>query len=232
VEVIGHRGAAAIAAENTLEAIRAGLAAGADGVEVDVRAARDGTLVLMHDPDVARTTSGTGRVAELTASMLHALVPPVPSLGEVFEDVPRESTLVLELKGHPWEAGYDPAEPVAHALAEALVAEGDRRVVVSSFNPVALAVVRQNAPGVRTAVLTSEAFDLASNLAAAVDGGHDECHIPAALVEEAFVARAHEARKRVVAWTVNDPGTLRTFSAVGVDAVITDDPGAAIAALR
>ncbi len=232
VEVIGHRGAAALAPENTLESIGVGFAAGANGVELDVRMSADGTLMLMHDPDVARTTNGTGRVAELTASALRALDPPVPALNEVFAAVPRDALLVLELKGHPWEAGYDPAEPVAHALASALVADGDRRVVVSSFNPVGLGVIRRIATGAHTAVLTTEAFDLGSNLAATIDGGHDECHVPAALVDEPFVARAHAEGKRVVAWTVNDPDRLRALADAHVDAAITDDPAAAIAALR
>lgn len=229
MEVIGHRGAAALGPENTLEAIAAGLAAGAAGVEVDVRRSADGHLVLMHDPDVARTTDGTGRIDEMPLAHLRPLG--VPALDEVFELVPRDALLVLELKGHPWEAGYDPAEPVAYALAAALVADGDRRVVVSSFNPVALGVIRGSVPRCRTAVLTSAAFDLATNLAAAVDGGHDECHVPAALIDGAFVERAHEAGKRVVGWTVNDPALLRSLADARVDAVITDDPAAAIAAL-
>src|SRR5919106_2788349 len=130
MEVIGHRGAAALARENTLDAIAAGLIAGAAGVEIDVRLSADGSLVLMHDPDVARTTAGTGRVDDMTREQLGVLG--VPSLDEVFTLFPRNALLVLELKGHPWEAGYDPAEPAAHTLAEELAADGDRRVVVSS----------------------------------------------------------------------------------------------------
>lgn len=229
MDVIGHRGAAALAPENTLAAVDAGLSAGADGVEVDVRATADGALVLMHDPDVARTTDGAGRVDTLTLDELRKLR--VPTLDEILSHVPRERLLILELKGHPWEAGYDPAEPVAHALATALISDGQRRVVVSSFNPLALRVVRKNAPDVRTAVLTNAAFDLASNLAAAVDGGHLECHVPASLVDSAFVGRAHDEGRRVVAWTVNDPDRLRVLAEAGVDGVITDDPAAARSAL-
>ena len=230
MDVIGHRGAAALAPENTLAAVDAGLSAGADGVEVDVRAAADGALVLMHDPDVARTTDGAGRVDALTLDELRRLR--VPTLDEILSHVPRDRLLILELKGHPWEAGYDPAEPVAHALAAAVVADGERRTVVSSFNPVALKVIRETAPDVRTAVLTSAAFDLASNLAAAVDGGHDECHVPASLVDAAFVRRAHGEGRRVVAWTVNDPDRLRELADARVDGVITDDPAAARSALQ
>jgi glycerophosphoryl diester phosphodiesterase len=229
MELIGHRGGAALGPENTLASIEAGISAGADGVEIDVRLTSDGAIVLMHDPDVARTTGGTGRVGDLSLEALRALS--VPTLEEALEVVPADRLLIVELKGHPWETGYDPAEPAAHAVAAMLTGVRDRRLVVSSFNPVALHVVREEAPGVPTAVLTTAAFDLASNLAGAIDGGHSECHVPAQILEESFVGDAHAAGRRVVAWTVDDPGRLRTFAEWGIDGVITDDPGAARRAL-
>jgi len=136
------------------------------------------------------------------------------------------------MKGHPWEAGYDPGEPVARAVASLLTGSAPRRVVVSSFNPLALRVIREQAPGVRTAVLTSPAFELASNLYAAVEGGHEECHVPARILTHGFVDDAHAADRRVVAWTVNDPEELRRFDSWGVDGIITDDTRAAREALR
>jgi glycerophosphoryl diester phosphodiesterase len=229
MELIGHRGGAALGPENTLAAIEAGFAAGADGVEVDVRLTVDGAIVLMHDPDIARTTGGTGRVGDLRLDALRALN--VPTLEEALDAVPRDRLVIVELKGHPWEAGYDPGEPAARAVAAMLAAVRDRRLLVSSFNPLALHVVREEAPRVPTAVLTTAAFDLASNLAGAIDGGHAECHVPAQILEESFVGDAHAAGRRVVAWTVDDPERLRTFALWGVDGVITDDPGAARRAL-
>ena len=92
--------------------------------------------------------------------------------------------------------------------------------------------MRNEAPGLRTAVLTSAAFDLGSNLAAAVEGHHDECHVPAAVLEPPFVEQAHAAGKRVIAWTVDDPKVVQTFASWGVDGVICDDPRRALAALR
>lgn len=230
MELIAHRGGASLGPENSVEAIAASLAAGADGVEVDVRLTGDGALVLTHDPAVERADGTRVRVSEMTLTDVRALGP--PTLAEVLEVVPVHRLIVVELKGHPWEAGYDPEEPAAHALARMLVAGGDRRVVVSSFNPFALGVVRAEAPGTRTAVLTAEAFDLRSNLASALDGGHDECHVPARLLEEPFVGEAHAAGRRVVAWRVDDPERLRAFDAWGVDGVICDDPAAARRALR
>ena len=227
MELIGHRGGAALAPENSIAAIAASVAAGADGVEVDVRLTRDGVLVLAHDP-VAVLDDGTSeRVSLSLAAGLGAT-----TLAETLDAVPSDKLLVVELKGHPWEAGYDPSEPTAHTAAALLAtAAGGRRVVVSSFNPLALSVVRAEAPGIRTAILTAEAFDLGSNLTAAIEGGHEECHVPAALLEEWFVPRAHDAGRRVVAWTVDDPERLRAFRAWGVDGVICDDPAGARRAL-
>ena len=86
LQVIGHRGGAALALENTLAAIDAGLDAGADGVEVDVRRTADGGLVLMHDPDLARTTGGTGRIDETTLEAVRSLG--VPTLEEALHTSP------------------------------------------------------------------------------------------------------------------------------------------------
>jgi glycerophosphoryl diester phosphodiesterase len=229
MDVIGHRGAAAVGPENTVAGLRAALGAGADGVEIDVRLSSDGVAVLMHDPDVARTTNGSGLVRELTADSLAALG--VATFAEALEIVPRDRILIVELKGTPWDPGHDPAEPVARTVAEMLDHEAQRRVIVSSFNPLALAVVRQLAPTVATGVLTPTAFDLGSNIAAAVDGGHSECHVPAEILEEGFVERAHAAGKRVVAWTVNDAAAVTRLASWNVDGVITDDPRVALAAL-
>jgi len=227
MQVIGHRGAAALGPENTIAAVEAGLAAGADGVEIDVRRTADGVVVLMHDADVSRTTGATGRVEMMNASSLAA-----PTLVTVLEVVPADRVLVVELKGHPWEAGYDPAEPLANAVAGIVAAAGERRIVVSSFNPMALQVIRERTPGAPTAVLTSAAFDLASNLAAAIAGGHAECHVPAALLDAAFVESAHRAGRRVAAWTVDEADRIRAFAGWGVDAIISDDPRAARAAIK
>lgn len=244
MEVIGHRGAAALAPENTLESITAAFAAGADGVEVDVRLTRDGVAVLLHDRDLSRTTDGTGTVSTIDYAELRRLDAGyrfsrdgehpargrgmvVATLDEALTRVPRDRLLILEVKGSPWEPGHDPTEPAARAVAAALSADHDRRVVVSSFNPLALAVIRDRCPGVATGVLTAPAFDLDSNLAAAVDGGHLECHVPASIVEASFVERAHAAGRKVVAWTVDDPERIRAFAAWGVDGIISDDPGAA-----
>ena len=222
MDVIGHRGGAALAPENTLAAIRAGLDSGADGVEIDVRLTSDRVAVLLHDPDVSRTTAGAGRIGDLSSQEVRALG--ITTLAEALDVVPVDRLLIVEVKGTPWDPGHDPTEPAARLVAEMLASGPKRRVVVSSFNPLALAVVREISAELSTAVLTSAAFDLASNLAAAIAGANEECHVPVDLIEPEFVQTAHAANRRVVAWTVNDPDMVRSCAGWGVGGVITDDP--------
>ena len=85
--VIGHRGAKALAAENTLQGIKSAASCRADYVELDVRISRDGELVLMHDESVDRTTNGKGLVQDMSLEELKALDvsgQEIPTLAEAF----------------------------------------------------------------------------------------------------------------------------------------------------
>ena len=81
--IIGHRGASAVALENTIAAFEAAIAAGADGIEFDVRLSRDGVPVIIHDDTLSRTHGVRRRVVDLTAEELRSVG--VPSLRELFE---------------------------------------------------------------------------------------------------------------------------------------------------
>ena len=70
--VVAHRGASIEQPENTIEAFEAAIDLGADAVEFDVRMTADGHAVVMHDPDVSRTTDGTGLVSEMTLEEMRA----------------------------------------------------------------------------------------------------------------------------------------------------------------
>lgn len=82
VWVVAHRGAMRMAPENTIAAFDRAAEAGADYVEIDVRATADGALVLLHDARVDRTTDGRGAVAEMTLSEVRRLRPAVPTFAE------------------------------------------------------------------------------------------------------------------------------------------------------
>ena len=115
--VISHRGAGALAPENTLEGIKAAALCKADYVELDVRLSRDGELVLMHDESVDRTTNGKGLVEELDLAELKALRvrgQEIPTLEEALSLSKKlDLGLVVEMK----EEGLE--ELVAETLAGA-----------------------------------------------------------------------------------------------------------------
>lgn len=64
--IFAHRGASGYAPENTMAAFRAALDRGCAGIELDIQQTKDGRLVIIHDENVARTTSGQGYIADLT----------------------------------------------------------------------------------------------------------------------------------------------------------------------
>ena len=242
--VYAHRGGAALAPENTLVAFGAGLAAGADGIELDVRLSRDGVAVVMHDPTLDRTTDATGPVDGRTAAELAGLDAGcrferdggfpfkgvgigVPSLGDVL-DRHREASIIIELKSP------DPR------LAEAVVAEihaanAVSRVTVGSFQKGALDAVRTLAPAIRTGADTE---DVRSGLDGV--GARPVFHafqVPEVfagtrVVTPEFIARAHDAGVTVVVWTVNQMDDMRRLLDWGVDGLITDRPDIAVPLVR
>jgi glycerophosphoryl diester phosphodiesterase len=103
--IIGHRGAAGLAPENTIASIEAAAKAGVDMIEFDVRATRDGKLVIFHDDNLKRLTGESGDIKDLTIDDINITAThsghPIPTLLEGLEaagDVP----VLLDLKGENW----------------------------------------------------------------------------------------------------------------------------------
>lgn len=225
MRVIGHRGASARAPENTLAAFAAAMADGADGVECDARLTRDDVVILMHDDDVSRTTDGTGRVSELSFEQLRAMRSrgePVPTLDELLVLVGGRIAIVVEIKGAFGGVRTVQGADVARAVLPLI--EGVPSVIVSSFDPGAVAVVRARSPHIPTAITIGGVTDLDEALELAIDAGHSEIHIPAQRADAAFVALAHDAGRAVCAYTVNDVVRARELAAMGIDAIFSDDP--------
>jgi glycerophosphoryl diester phosphodiesterase len=237
--VVAHRGYAAHAPENTLEALRRAVIAGADALEIDVQLTRDGHVVLFHDLTVDRTTNGRGAVAALTLAELRRLDAGyrfsadggrsfpwrargvvVPTLGEVLEEF-AHMPLIIELKTVP-------AAPVARRLLERHAAAS--RTLVGSFFDRALAVFRGS--GFAHAASRAEVVRLYAR--AALPGAparlpyHALCippvfrGLPVPVMRLARLARAAGVRTHV--WTVDEPGRARRYWEGDVNAIITNDP--------
>ena len=224
VAVLAHRGASAVAPDNSLEAFCEARRLGADGVELDVRRSADGALVVHHDSEIA----GVGPVVALKVVDL----PPVVPLLEPAIAACGDLLVNIELKDLPGEPGYDPGHPLA-ALVAAFVAERGlaSRVIVSSFDLAAIDLVRTIDPAIPTAWLTPGRYDQHDALETVIGHGHAGLHPHHEGVTPGLVGRAHEAGLLVNTWTVDEPALIREMAGAGVDGIITNRPDVARALL-
>ncbi len=241
--IVAHRGASSTEPENTLASFERALTLGAPVLELDVRLSADRVPVVIHDPDVTRTTGGSGWVHELTFEQLHGLnagraedPQPIPEFHDVLRLVTGRAGLAVEIKNVPGEPAYDPDhEAIVEAvLAEVEVSGFEGPILIISFNPRSIAAAARLAPGIPTGFLFTEALEPAMALAHVMDAGHAFA-FPSrrALAAEGgdFVGRAHDAGVRIGTWTVDDRPTLRTMLERGVDAVASNDPATGMAVL-
>ena len=243
--VIGHRGNRAHAPENTLESFAQAVAAGADAIELDVRLSADGVAVVMHDPDVARTTDGSGEVAQMTFSELRALDAGarfttdggksypyrgrghrIPSFDEVLEAFPSIPTLI-EIK----------TAEAADAVRRSIEAHrAEERTVVDSMDGAALQVFadskipvgasRNDVIRAMTEVLLHLPLTPFAFRALCVPLSHFGLRLP--IKRFARVAPTQNCVLHI--WTINDPGVATRLWKEGVHGIVTDDPQAMLAA--
>lgn len=222
--VWAHRGDAGEARENTLEAFRAARRHGAQGVELDVRSTADGVLVVHHDAALE-----DGR---FLARMDAADLPPWLATLEAVLDECSGLLVDIEVKNLPTEVGYDPNEGTAVAAAALVARRGlIDAVVVSAFAIATIDAARATAPGLATGWLTLAAYDQFEALDLAASHGHTALHPRHEAVTPELVTAAHRRGLAVHTWTVDDPDRIRLMAEAGVDAVITNVPGVALATL-
>jgi glycerophosphoryl diester phosphodiesterase len=229
-----HRGARADAPENTLPAFELAVEQGADGVEFDVQLTADGTVVVLHDETVDRTTDGRGPVAGMRLDDLRTLDASggragfagarVPTLAETLDLlVPAGLRLNIELKNSE-EAYPGLEEQVLAAVADRGIAE---RVVLSSFNHYSLRKLQKLDAPVELAMLYTD--PLYKPWRYALKLGVAALHPPVRyLIGPGYVRRAHAAGLAVRPWVVNSTRGLARMFAWDVDGVFTDVPGVAV----
>lgn len=225
--VIGHQGAPRVALGNTLPSFRAAGRLGADGIELDVRRTADDGLAVHHDAHLS-----DGRALLDVAS--GELPDTVPDLDGALASCAALNVVNVEIKNSPFDGDFDPTLGVAEQVVEVLLARplGERaHVLVSCFDLPTLDRVRQLAPGLATGWLTMGFATVAQDMAAVAERGHRAVHPHHQAVDVDVVARAHDAGLAVNAWTCDEPDRIRWLAAIGVDAVITNVPDVALAAL-
>lgn len=231
-KVIGHRGACALAPENTLASIRRAARDGAMMVEFDAKLTAEGRPVVFHDDRLERTTDGVGPVASTTLEVIGALDAgawfdpafagePVPTLEEVLDTV-LDAGLACNIEIKPCK-GRD-AETARTVIAAAKLCWPDDQAppLISSFSREALAVARDLAPDWPRALVADElpgdweqaALVLALKAFHLGDGG----------ISRETVRMVVESGRSVAVWTVNEPPRAVVLWTWGVAAVFTDDP--------
>lgn len=255
--IIGHRGASALAPENTLAAFARAFDDGADGIELDVRLARDGVPVVIHNPSLSHTARLKGRVARLTSESLgqtdvgtsfnqrhpqmarvQYLKQTVPALEDVFKlmaNSPRQNTVCyVEMKT---VRDRKSNSSLAAAVVEIIQRQSfHNRVIVISFNLRAVAAVKHLDPSVRTGALfgprqraTKSARKIIAN---ALDCGADEILLHHLIAKHRLLALALEANLKPVVWTVADPAWVARAQENRIHALMTNNPAKMLARLR
>jgi glycerophosphoryl diester phosphodiesterase len=233
--ILGHRGASARATENTVSAFERAARDGADGVELDVLCCRSGEVVVFHDDDLDRLAGRPGRVAALPWSSLRRVSllggGGIPLLDEAFEACGPSLLVNVELKsGGIFDRDLPRlVEGVRASLRRCRTGE---RVIVSSFDPRAVALWQAAEPGVPGALLFESGGPVALAKALTLPLLRPAAaHPEASICRPAWVERWHAVGYAVNTWTVDDPARLRALAAMGVDGIITNDPAAARTAL-
>jgi glycerophosphoryl diester phosphodiesterase len=235
-----HRGASTHAPENTLAAFERAIQDGADGIELDVRAAACGTIVVAHDPTIDRLAGRSGVVASMRAKELAEL--DVETLAGRTRGMPKlddaiDLTLGANLQLNIELKGDVPSRVRASRLLSALLkrrsASEREAMMVSSFRPEMLAMLRALQTGIRVAFLfdaknTGSARAEALRLALQPDGVHP-IHT---LATRESIARWRRLGHFVNVWTVDDEARLQGLARDSVDGVIVNDPERARRALR
>jgi len=240
IRVIGHRGAAGVAPENTIEGIEHGIASGVDAIEVDVHVATCGTLVTIHDDTLERTTDDSGPVERLDLAQLQALdagfrftldhelsfpyrgtgicIPTLDAVVEAAGNLP----MIIEIK----------SPGAGRALAAWLSRRDDRDLfLVGGFDHAsvapAAAVARWQCAtekDLKPVVLLGK-FGLSPSVRPEITAFMVPVRKGALrIVTRKFVHLAHARGVGVFVWTVNRPTEMRTLFELGVDGLISDVP--------
>ena len=231
--VWAHRGYSALHTENTLGASEAARDAGADGVELDVRLCGSGELVVFHDDDLRRLAGRGERIDRIDFTRLREVRLEgghrVATLEEVFAVLGQAVAINVEIKS----LGVGRAGRVVARAVETIARSGSvDRVLVSSFDPVALLQVKRRMRSLATALLFHK-----GEPGLVRRGSIAPLLFPHAVHPEHVLASAeridawHRRGWAVNAWTVDEPARLRELARVGIDGVFCNDPGKARATL-
>ena len=236
-KVIGHRGAAAYAPENTIEGIHTAADMGVEWVELDVKLTKDQVPIIFHDEILERTTNGSGLVAETTYEQIKQMEAgswfgdsfagiKIPTLEEALDAlIERDLGFNLEIKPCPGRE-VETTEAALDILSQ--IWDDHNRLLISSFNPVCLETAQHIAgdwsrglllaPEGEEEIINPDWKDLADHLDVKT------VNLGTSITTQDIVREIIELDMRVLVYTVNDPIDARQYQAWGVECVFSDEP--------
>ena len=230
--IIGHRGASAQVTENTLESFEAARNAGADGIELDVRACADSQLVVFHDENLIRLASRGELIERLSLDAVRRVRLPggrhIPTLDEVFAAFAGTDFVInVELK----TGGFRGCVPLVEAVLACIERhQMTEHVLLSSFDPIAIARVRTRNRHIRTGFIFHGGQVVPFRRAwFATTLRPFALHPERKLVTRANIAQWRQRGYAVNTWTIDNPDLQRHVAVLGVDAIMTNDPATCLA---
>ena len=237
--VVGHRGARAVAPENTLAGVREAQRQGARWVEVDVKLSRDGVPFLLHDSTLERTTTGHGRACDYSMADLKTFDAGLP-FAPAFKDerLPSLAELIacladldmgLNLEIKPCRGREAETADRAVAVLRKTWPEGCPWPLLSSFSLKSLEAASSVAPDMPRGLIADRLPKgwrriMADLRLQTLHLGHED-------LKPGQLAMLAEEAIPVLVWTVNDPSQAVALLAEGATAIITDHPGKILAAI-
>ena len=243
--VFAHRGGCALGPENTLAAFDLGIAAGADGLELDVHLSADGVVVVHHDPTLDRTTAASGPLAARTAAELARIDAGcrfasagsfpfrdqgvgIPAFRDVLRRYP-DVRIIVEMKIDSREMG----EAVAR---EVRLAGAVERVCAAGYGRRSAAAARETLPNMASSACHAEVRLAVYRSWAAWPvrrARYDGYQVPEhagmlRIVSPRFVRLAHDAGLKVQVWTVDEEPDMTRLLEWGVDGLISNRPDVAV----
>lgn len=231
--LFAHRGCSSLEPENTMAAFARARDVGAPGLELDIHRCASGELVVVHDADFKRTAGADLRVEETDWSRIAELDAGkgerIPLLHEVLEAFSPGMYIDIELKTKKTKNDPLPSALAALLKERAKTARGlERRIVISSFNPIALAAFKKAAPEYATSIIWCGDKEVPFYLRAGQGRWLSSCDylkptkLKARPLSVAFFS-CIESRS-TVPWTVDDPAEAKALIGMGCAGVITNRP--------
>ncbi len=255
VELVAHRGGAALAPENTLAAFQNALTFGVDAVEMDVHLTRDGEVVVFHDNVLDNKTDGHGNIADATWAELQTLNAaatypngwserlPISTLAQVIQALKGKARMQIEIKFME-RNGHHSRYPQIEARVVDIVRDAGvlDEVLIISYDWGCLTTIKTLEPRLLVGTIVAPEslailpipnqmtpfalIQTIQNLQA------DYLNIDRNLVTKYLVDTAHASGLKVGVWTVNEPDTMQRLAALGVDSITSDRPDLLAKAFR